>query len=186
MPKIKSTVLAPLVVVGVIGLYFGVMAAIRSHVDGEIAKNVGEQVIDFELPGRDGRTWTAQELRGKTVILHFFRSRCVSCKGMRNEVVNFEKALDPAKAQMLYVLVDRVQGYSEEESQATLEYMNLDGPVVDANEAFVDAFHGAGWANVTPVTYVIDPDGKVQQALRGYADESMLRAAVPKDVLRGS
>jgi len=28
-------------------------------------------------------------------------------------------------------------------------------------DALLDAFHGAGWAHVTPITYVVGPDGKI-------------------------
>ena len=53
-----------------------------------------------------------------------------------------------------------------------------------ADASFVDAFHGAGWSHVTPVTYVVDPNGRITHSLRGRQDLPALIAALPDGAVR--
>ena len=46
-------------------------------------------------------------------------------------------------------------------------------------EAFLDAFHGAGWSHVTPITYVADGSGAIVAALRGHQTLDALLTALP-------
>ena len=55
--------------------------------------------------------------------------------------------------------------------------MNYDHPILMADKAFVDAFHGAGWAHVTPVSYIVDANGEIVDTLRGHQDLETLRSA---------
>ncbi len=54
-------------------------------------------------------------------------------------------------------------------------------PILMADEPFMELFHKAQWAQVTPITYVVDAQGLVRYALRGLQTvesiEQALRAA---------
>ena len=172
-------------ILAAIGLAFGayqlVTALVRFYVDGRIEKNVGTRVVDFSVPDRSGRIWRASELHGKWAVLHFFRSQCEVCVAERTAVLDFEKSIDPAKVTLLGVLLDKVQGFPEEMTAKTLARLDYHHPVLVADQAFADAFHGAGWSHVTPVTYVIDPSGTIAHSLRGKQSLATLLATLPPD-----
>lgn len=165
------------------GLYQAVMFGVRQYVDSRIEKSVGTTVPDFAVVDLDGKTWRASELRGSWLVLHFFRSQCSQCVAERGAIKEFEQRIDPLRVRLLGVLMDRVEGYPEATTRATLALLDYHHPVLAADTGFADAFHGAGWAHVTPVTYVIDPAGRIVQSLRGRQDVGTLLGTLPPDTL---
>ncbi|MGK0263037.1 MAG: peroxiredoxin, partial [Planctomycetota bacterium] len=51
-------------------------------------------------------------------------------------------------------------------------------PILMADVPFVELFHKAKWAQVTPITYVIDKNGIVRYALRGRQEAATVRQAI--------
>ncbi len=166
------------------GGYVAATSGVRWWVDRRI-ESVDGRVLDFALLDTQGQLWRASELRGKTVILNFFRSQCEGCLAERDAVRALAERLDPERAVLLGVCMDRVEEYPVEMTTATLTLMDYRHPVLFADTAFVDTFHGAGWAHVTPITYVAGPDGKVTGHRRGHQNIEGLLAALPAGVLRG-
>ncbi len=156
---------------------------VRAYVNARLDAVHG-RALEFELLDTTGTRWTAAQLRGKTVVLSFFRSHCESCLAERDALRAFAERLDPARAQLLSVCMDRVEEYPEATTAATLAHMGYRHPVLFADASFVDRFHGAGWAHVTPITYVIGVDGRIQTHLRGDQSADALAAAIPPDALR--
>ena len=72
-----------------------------------------------------------------------------------------------------------MQGFDEATTEATLARMGYTHPILVADAAFADAFHGAGWTHVTPVTYVLDEEGRISASLRGHQELEALLAALP-------
>ncbi len=175
----KSRKVMAVAVLLVVPLYFGVMSLIREHVNSEIQASVGKPVIEFELADQSGGVVRAADLRGKTVILNFFRSKCVNCLVEAPVIKVLARRLIPDKAVLLGVMMDEVQGFSKADTEATLKRLGYTHPVLMADPAFVDAFHGAGWANVTPVTYVVGPEGTIVRAFRGHQSIDDLLNALP-------
>ena len=166
------------------GAWQGVMWGVRKYVDSRIASAVDAPVVDFDLATVDGGRVTATDLRGRWVVLNFFRSQCAGCNAEAPAVRELAERLDPERATLVGILVDRVQGFPESMSQETLERMRYRHPVAWADAAFVDAFHGAGWSNVTPITYFVDPEGRVVASLRGHQTFESLTAPLPDDAVR--
>lgn len=184
-PRPVPPVVKLLVAIGLtFGVYQLVMFGVRRFVDHKIESAVGGELIDFDVVDLAGKPWRSKELRGRWIVLHFFRSQCHSCLAERGAVKAFEGKIDPTKVTLLGVLLDRVQGYPEEMTRKTLEIVDYHHPILVANAAFVDAFHGAGWAHVTPVTYFIDPSGRIAHSLRGAQTLDSLLAPLPGDARR--
>lgn len=159
-------------------LYYGVMAGIRAYVDTQINKSEGKPLPAFALRDLVGKQWSNSDLLGKTAVLNFFRSRCSNCLLERDAIAKLAKDVDPAKVQILGIMTDRVvSGISEELTRTTLARMAYEHPIVMADQALVDAFHGAGWAQVTPVTYIVDAKGQIVRAFRGHQTFETLRSA---------
>ena len=169
---------ALLAVAVLVVLYFGVTSGVRAYVNAQIEKSQGQPMPTFVLQDRGGRTWSNKDLLGKTTVLNFFRSRCPNCLQERDVIARLAKEADPTKVQVLGIMTDRVvSGISAELTQKTLARMAYEHPILMADQAFVDAFHGAGWAHVTPITYIVDAKGQIVKTLRGHQEFETLRAA---------
>ncbi|MCA8942069.1 MAG: TlpA family protein disulfide reductase [Planctomycetes bacterium] len=166
------------VVAVVLGGWQAAMFAVRRYVDTEIEKNVGHELPAFDLVDLAGKHWTRDSVAGRTVVLNFFRSYCQSCQIEAPAVRRLASTVDPARVVVLGVMMDRVEGIPPEVTQRTLEEFGFQHPVLMADAAFVDAFHGAGWSHVTPVTYIADGEGRIVHALRGHQSFDVLLAAV--------
>lgn len=159
--------------------YQGVMAGVRRYVDGRIESSVGKQLPAFRLNTSAGATVASESLRGKRVVLHFFRSRCHSCTVEAPAINAFAAELERRDdVTMLSVCMDPVMQIPGDETRATIARYGYRHPVLLADAALADAFHGAGWSQVTPITYVADATGAITHALRGAQSLEALRAAV--------
>lgn len=159
-------------------LYYGVMAGVRIHVDTQVSRAMGKPMPEFALRDLTGKSWSNADLSGRTTVLNFFRSRCPNCLKERDVIAALVRESDPAKVQVLGIMTDRVvSGISEEMTAKTLARMAYEHPILMADRSFIDEFHGAGWAHVTPVTYILDGKGRITRALRGHQTLETLRSA---------
>ncbi len=146
--------------------YLGVMWGVRAWVDSRIERMEGRPLPEFSLIGRDGVVYSTASLRGRKVVLNFFRSRCSSCIAEKEAIEKLAREAD-SDVLVLGVMTDLALGFPPEDSARTLEFMGYEHPVIMADREFMDAFHGVRWSNVTPVTYMVDPSGNIVRALRG-------------------
>ena len=158
--------------------YLGVMAGVRAYVDSQIEGNRGEPLPDFSLVDREGNTVSRESLLGRPAVIHFFRSRCVNCEAERPELKAFVAELDLAEVSVVSVMTDPVEGFDKETTEATLKRHDYSWPILMADEAFVDAFHGAAWANVTPITYFVNKEGQIVTTRRSQQTRVELHAAL--------
>lgn len=157
--------------------YFAATALVRSHVDGLIQAAVGKTLPRFALRDTTGREWSDVALRGRRVLLHFFRSRCHVCDAEAAAIRALEGRL-PADVELLHVMTDAVLGFPADLTVATLVAKGFRSPVLMADAAFVDAFHHVDWSNVTPITYVVDAAGVVRFGLRGAQTVASIEEAL--------
>lgn len=161
------------------GAYQGAMWGIRRYTSGLIDDVAGRQLPDFSLKDLEGRTVSKDSLLGKAVVLNFFRSKCHGCREERDDILRLARELDPERVALVGIMVDRVQGFPPEVTARTLAEFGYEHPVLMADDAFVDAFHGAGWSQITPVTYVADANGVIVRCLRYPYSIDDVRAALP-------
>ena len=81
-------------------------------------------------------------------------------------------------------MMDAVQGFPTEVTEKTLRAFAYQHPVLMADAAFMDAFHGSGWSHVTPVTYIADREGVVRASLRGHQELDAFLEALPEGSLK--
>ena len=160
-------------------LYQGTMWGIRQYTTGLIDDVAGRELPDFSLTDLDGQPVSKDSMRGKTIVLNFFRSKCHNCQEEHEDIVRFARELDPAKVALIGIMVDRVQGFPPEVTAKTLAEFGYEHPILMADDAFVDAFHGAGWSQITPVTYIADAKGVIVRCFRYPYSVDDLRAALP-------
>jgi peroxiredoxin len=173
-PASRWRLLAPAIPIALFLAYQAVLFAARQCSDARIQGAVSEPLPQFRLRDRAAVEWTAASLRGRRAVLHFFRSRCEACEAEAPGFRQLERELDAAAVQVLHVMTDEVLGFPAEETAATLARKGFRCPVLMADAAFVDAFHSVTFAQVTPVTYLVDANGAIRHALRGRQDAATL------------
>lgn len=174
----RRTWIWPAVVVVIAAAYPVGKWGVRAWVDRKIERNVGHQLPSFTLTSTDGRTFRSDELRGKVAVLHFLRSFCGSCEREKPAVRALASKLDPNDVVLWSIMTDRLQGYAEADTQATLARSKFEHPVLMADKAFADAFHGAEWSHVTPIWYVVSRDGEIVATLRGTQELAAVEEAI--------
>jgi peroxiredoxin len=173
----RRTIISLIVPLILIAAYFGVMSYYRAHVTALIRHAVEKPLPDFQLVDLDGKQWTNEDLAGKRAVLHFFRSHCHSCDVEAPAIRELEKS-KPADVVWLHVMTDVVLDVTPATTAATIMRKKFTEPILMADVAFVELFHKAKWAKVTPVTYVIDKAGIVRYGLRGLQDAATIRQAI--------
>ncbi len=156
---------------------FGITSGVRAHVSGLIEHAVNKPLPEFTLLDRTGKTWTKADLAGKRAVVHFFRSHCHSCEVEAPAIRELEKN-KPDDVIWLHVMTDVVLAVTKETTEATIARKGFTEPILMADEAFVDLFHKASWAQVTPVTYVVDAKGTVRYGLRGQQTMAAIDEAI--------
>ena len=173
----RRTMLGLIVPAALIAAYFGVTSFIRAHVDDLIQHAVHRPLPEFQLADLDGRSWSKEDLLGKRAVLHFFRSYCHSCDVEAPAIRALEQQAAPDTI-WLHVMTDVVLDVDQATTDATIARKQFQSPVLMADHAFMELFHKSDWSQVTPITYVVDPEGVVRFGLRGLQTEAAVAAAL--------
>ena len=172
----RRTLIGLIVPLVLIAAYFGVTSYIRAQVNYLIQHAVDQPLPPFQLVDRVGKQWSNQDLQGKRAVLHFFRSHCHSCEVEVPVIRELEK--EKGDVVWLHVMTDVVLDVTKETTEATIARKQFTEPILMADAAFVELFHKAKYAQVTPITYVIDSKGIVRYGLRGSQDAATVRQAL--------
>ena len=172
--RIVASLVIPVLLVAA---YFGVMSYYRAHVTELIQHAVDKPLPEFRLVDLDGKQWTNKDLDGKRAVLHFFRSHCHSSDVEAPEIRSLERSR-PGDVVWLHVMTDVVLDVTPATTEATIARKQFTEPILMADVDFVELFHKAKWAQVTPITYVVDRAGIVRYGLRGLQDAATIRQAI--------
>ncbi|MCW3493808.1 thioredoxin-dependent thiol peroxidase [Microbacterium sp. SSM24] len=130
----------------------------------------GSPAPDFTLVDQDGRTVSLSALRGGRVILFFYPEAMTP--GCTKEACDFRDSLAPLQAAGYTVL-----GISRDEPEKLQRFRERDGLTYDLlsdpDHAVHDAYgvwgekvnYGKTFMGVIRSTFVIDPEGRIEQAL---------------------
>jgi peroxiredoxin len=122
------------------------------------------QAPDFSLQSIKGEKYTLSALRGKVVILNFWASSCPPCI---YEMPTLEKLAQLMAGKQLQILTVTSDPLSM--AQDTARRMGIKVPVlVDADGQVANSYA----VYYTPITYIIDAQGNVNNRFMGAADWS--------------
>jgi len=133
--------------------------------------DVGDTAPDFTLPDQHGDDVSLSALRGKTVVLYFYpKADTPGCTtqacGIRDHRADFERA----GAVVLGVSPDPVKKIAKFDDKYGLSFPLLadeDHAVAEAYGVWVQkSMYGRTYMGNERSTFVIGPDGVVQQVLR--------------------
>ena len=173
----RRTLISLIVPLVLVATYFGVTGYIRAKVTDLIQHAVDKPLPDFQLVDRNGKSWSKKDLAGKRAVLHFFRSHCHSCDVEAPAIRELEQS-KPDDVVWLHVMTDVVLDVTPATTAATIARKKFTEPILMADVAFVELFHKAKWAQVTPITYIVDPKGVVRYGLRGRQEAATVRDAI--------
>ena len=150
---------------------FGLLSVLATPVAGAKAK-VGEQAPKFILRTVDGQKITAEELRGKVVLLNLWATWCVPCKAEL-------PLLDAAERQY------RDKGFAvfavaTEDSVSPAQLIKKIGPSLKLT--LVRNLAGSSYQPLggVPTNYVIDRQGVLRYAKGGaFSEQSLVALLTP-------
>jgi peroxiredoxin Q/BCP len=145
---------------------------------GRVAKlKAGDDAPDFEAQDGDGTTWRLSDLRGKKVILYFYPAD--DTPGCTREACDFRDSLSDFTNAGYIVLGASPQG-AESHKEFTSKYQLNFPLLVDKDMSLAKKYGTAGIfgkfedipLTVQRSTFVIDENGKLEQALYGVRSRS--------------
>jgi peroxiredoxin Q/BCP len=130
----------------------------------------GDQAPDFTLPDADGKQVSLADYRGRRVVVYFYPA--ASTPGCTKEACDFRDSLAPLNAAGIDVL-----GISPDKPAKLVKFRDAEGltfpllsdpsrEVLSAYAAYGEKMmYGKTVQGVIRSTFVIDEDGKIEQAL---------------------
>ena len=142
----------------------------------------GKPIVDFRLPGVDGRDWSLADCMGERgLLVMFICNHCPYVKAILDRLVRDTAALKELGINSVAIMSNDPSQYPEdsfENMQANASDMNFSFPyLLDATQAVAKTFG----AVCTPDFFGYNAAGELQY--RGRLDESRKQAADP-DVRR--
>ncbi len=118
---------------------------------------------DFQLQDLHGETHTLSNQHGRWVVLTFWATWCAPCRSEMPGLQTLFQRLDPSKATVLAVAIGSEKGQVSDFVAAH----NLTFPVViDVGDRIAALYKATG----VPISFLIDPSGKVVGIVRGARD----------------
>jgi peroxiredoxin Q/BCP len=130
----------------------------------------GQPAPGFSLTADDGSTVSLEDLRGSTVALYFYPKDDTSgCTAQACEFRDMTADYDAAGVRVIGVSPDPIASHVRFRDKHELPFTLLSDPDHEAAEAYgvwvEKSMYGKTYMGVERSTFVIGPDGTLQQAL---------------------
>ena len=133
----------------------------------------GIKAKDFALPDENGKIVKLSDLKGNVVVLIFWSTTCGTCKKELPQISVLQGEYDN-KPVKFYAIVINTKDLNE--IKKTKEEWGFDIPVLIGNFEVKKNYRIIG----TPITYVIDKDGKIKRFFLGEVSLKRLKKAIDK------
>jgi thiol-disulfide isomerase/thioredoxin len=145
----------------------------------EFKKGSRGDAVQFKAPLFDGTDVSAEQYRGKVLILNFWYAACGPCRKEAPTLVALAEKYKSQKVEFLGVNV-RDEAPTAEAFDRTFKVpypsvRDIDGKVLMAMTKYVSP-------TAVPTTLVIDPEGKVAARILGVADKSTLDTLIRDNI----
>ena len=130
----------------------------------------GQAAPDFSLPADDGSTLDLARLRGTTIALYFYpKDDTTGCTAQACEFRDMQADYDAAGVRVIGVSPDPLASHVKFRDKHDLPFTLLSDPDHEAAEAYgvwvQKSMYGRTYMGIERSTFVIGPDGTIQQAL---------------------
>ena len=125
---------------------------------------VGDKAPDFTLVDLNGEKHQLSDYKGQGVFLNFWGTWCKPCA---KEMPAMDRQYEVFKEQGVHVLAVNI-AQSDFEVQRFADQYDLDFPIViDKTKSVMEAYN----IDPLPTTLLVNPDGEIQQIVRGEMTE---------------
>lgn len=141
-----------------------------------LAASAGQSAPDFRASRLEGGTLSLVQLKGKVVVLNFFRTFCPYCVGEVPELNELNERLGPKGLAVIGVGIDSLDSLKRYVASHGVRY-----PVVVCSDEMLRSYGdipGTGGLRGVPTTVIIGPGGQVSRVFLGRADKADLERQV--------
>lgn len=144
-----------------LGLLLLLVLAVEAFLSRE---SLGEMAPAIEATTISGRPFSLEQFKGKPAVVHFWASWCPVCE--------LEQGMVDSLAGEVPLITVAMQSGSSEEVHDYLLQQGVDYPVVNDEGGSLASQYGV---QGVPATFVLDSEGRVRFATRGYTSGWGLR-----------
>ena len=155
---------------GVLLLFMWILLRHRS---AEHIGTSGQPAPGFTLTDVSGQRLSLSEYRGKVVILDFWATWCAPCKEEIPYFVDMQNRLGPRGLQILGISMDD----DERPVRAFQQQFKMNYPVAVGTTQLAEQYGGVLGL---PITFVIDPQGRIVSRHIGQTSPSVFESEVEK------
>ncbi len=131
---------------------------------------------DFKFYGTYGTAYKLSNFEGQPVVINFWASWCPPC---RQEMPHFDEAYQTYKNEVVFLMVDLVDGKRETETSGQ-EYVTQEGfsfPIYLDKDNQAGLIYGI---STIPTTLFVDAEGYISQGYRGPVTTKTLEKEIQK------
>ena len=147
-------------------LVFAIVYTIYNNATKEKVEvlGIGDEAPDFTLVDLNGEEHRLSDYKGQGVFLNFWGTWCKPCA---KEMPAMDRQYETYKEQGVQILAVNI-AQSDFEVQRFASQYGLDFPIViDKTKSVMEAYN----IDPLPTTLLINPDGKIEQIVRGEMTE---------------
>jgi peroxiredoxin len=131
--------------------------------------------VSFSAPDTSGQTVTADQFRGKVLVVNFWYAECGPCRAEAKDLREVSAASTDTATFLGVDVRDSAASVDAFVQTYGIPYEN----VLDVEDDAVQlAFAARTAPNMTPSTLVLDPDGRVSARILGPVDPGTLTALI--------
>ncbi len=120
-------------------------------------ESVGMRAPAIDSTTLSGKHFSLQQLQGKPAVVHFWASWCPVCE--------LEQGMVQSAAGELPMITVAMQSGTADEVRAYLAAQGVDYPVVNDERGWLSGQYGV---KAVPASFILDGEGRVRFATRGY------------------
>lgn len=144
-----------------------------NHAEARCSGDTRECLPDVPMVDTTGKTWTADDLAGKVVMVNYWATWCAPCI---QEIPLLTRAYERYRDQGFVLLAVMTDAVTDDQLAFFAKRNGLHYPVVRATTAITDAF---GAPEGLPKTFIYGRDGALDTSHLGPLSQGQIDARVP-------
>lgn len=135
------------------------------------------QLVDFQLPGIDGKTVSLHDISADVILLDFWGSWCAPCRTSIAHLTELQRNLVGKRLQVIGIACEKGATLEERQASATraMQELGINYPVLLSSKEGVCPVQQALQIQFYPTMILLDHDGQVLAREQGATEVTMSR-----------